>query len=42
MSLMSRAALRMVPTLEHGLLGSMCTAGMDAFKKRIESGSHKN
>ncbi len=41
MSLMSRAALRMVPTLEHGVLGSMCTAGMDAFKKRIESGGHK-
>ncbi len=37
MSLMSRAALRMVPTLEHGLLASMCTASMDAFKKRIES-----
>ncbi|MFO8058316.1 MAG: SRPBCC family protein [bacterium] len=36
MSLVSRAALRMVPTLEHGLLASITTAGMDAIKKRIE------
>lgn len=36
MGIVPRTALRLVPTLEYGLLAAEMTAAMDAFKKRIE------
>ncbi len=36
MGFIPKTALKMQPTLEYGLLGAMVTAGIDAFKARIE------
>ena len=37
MGMVPRAALRVEPSLEYGLLGSMETADLNAFRKRMES-----